>query len=111
MIPDPSPPFEFGVSGAVRERIGRMLARAATRGIRPEVERSVAFILDHLVMEPRTWGDPVWNLRNAEQVTYHGRHDRLLAVYTVHERVPIVFLWQIVPQEGHPLFGENFDAP
>ena len=42
---------------------------------------------------------------------YHGRHDRLLAVYTIHVRVPIVFLWQVVPQDGHPLFGENFDAP
>lgn len=111
MIPDPAPPYELGASYLLLERIDRMIARAATRSIRPEVERSIAFILDRLVMAPRTWGDPVWNLRNAEQVAYHGRRDRLLAVYTVHVRVPIVFLWQIGPQDGHPLFGEDFDVP
>jgi hypothetical protein len=111
VIPDPAPPYELGASDLLRERIERMLARAAQRGIRPETERSLNDFLEHLVMNPRGWGDPIRNLRNAHQVEYHGRHDRFLAIYTVHDRVPIVFLWYLIPQEGNPLFGENFDAP
>jgi hypothetical protein len=88
----------------------RMVARAHARGIGPAVERSVAYIVDRLINDPRGWGDPIRNLRKAGQIEYQGRYNRLLAVYTLHERIPLVFLWRIIPQEGHPLFGENFDV-
>ena len=105
MSPDPAPPYEFGLSDALRERIQRMLDRAAARGIGPEIQEAVATIFSRLINEPRKWRpDP-----EAQQVEYHGRHNRFLAVYTVHDRVPIVFLWKLIPQEGNPLFGENFD--
>jgi hypothetical protein len=96
---------------ALRERIQRMLDRAVARGVGPGIQQAVATIFSRLINEPRKWGDPIRNLRNAQQVEYHGRHERFLAVYTVHDRVPIVFVWRLVPQEGNPLFGENFDAP
>ena len=111
MIPDPAPPYELGVSGMLRERIQRMLDRAAARGVGPEARQAVAGIIHRLVNEPRKWGDPVRNHRKAKLVEYNGRHGGFLAIYSVHERVPIVFLTQLVPQAGHPLFGENFDAP
>jgi hypothetical protein len=111
MIPDPAPPYELGASALLRERIERMLIRAAERGIRPAIERSLNQILEHLTMNPRGWGDPVRNLRKAQQIEYHGRHDRFLAIYTVHDRVPMVFLWRLIPQDGHPLFGEDLDVP
>lgn len=111
MIPDPAPPYELGMSGALRERIRRMLERATARGVGPETHEDISTIFERLINEPRKWGDPIANLRNAQQVEHHGRHRRFLAVYTVHDRVPIVFLWKLIPQEGHPLFGENFDAP
>lgn len=41
---------------------------------------------------------------------YHGRHNQLLCVYSVHVRIPTVVITQLVPQDGHPLLGENFDA-
>jgi hypothetical protein len=87
-----------------------MLDRAGEIGRRPEIERSIAFIVDRLVRDPRGWGDPVRDLRHAKLTEYHGRHDNFLAVYAVHERVPMVFLSQLTPLEGNPLYGETFDA-
>ena len=88
-----------------------MLDRAAGRGIGPEVQLAVATIFNQLINDPRKWGDPIRNYRHAQLIEYHGRHGGFLAAYAVHERVPIVFLNQLIPQEGHPLFGEDFDAP
>jgi hypothetical protein len=110
MIPDPAPPYEVDASGFFRERTLLMLARARTLGIGPQVERSVAEIFLQLRQRPREWGDPVRNFRIANFVEYHGRHNKLLCVYSVHVRIPTVVITRLVPQEGHPQFGENFDA-
>jgi hypothetical protein len=44
MIPDPSPPFEFDMSGRLKERPARMLARAAQLGIGLQI-----------MMDPKNW--------------------------------------------------------
>jgi hypothetical protein len=87
-----------------------MLDRAHALGIGPEVERSIAFIVDRIITDPRGWGDPVRNFRYAHLVEYHGRHADFLAVYAVHDRIPIVFLSQVSPLPGNRLFGESFDT-
>jgi hypothetical protein len=110
MIPDPAPPYEVDASGLFVERTRRMLAHTGELGIGPQVERSVAEIFLQLRQRPREWGDPVWNFRMANFVEYHGRHNGLLCVYSVHVRIPTVVISRLVPQEGHPLFGGNFDA-
>lgn len=84
-----------------------MLDRAHALGIGPQVEHSIAFIVDRIINDPRGWGDPVRNFRHAQLVEYHGRHADFLAVYAVHERIPIVFLMQLSPLPGNRLFGET----
>jgi hypothetical protein len=111
MIPDPAPPFELDASGLFRERTRRMLARARELGVGPQVERAVAEIFLQLRQRPRDWGDPVRDFRNLNFVEYHGRHAKLPCVYSVHVRIPTVVITRLVPQDGHPLFGEDFDAP
>ena len=111
MIPDPAPPFEVDASGLFVERTRRMLTRAHELGIGPQIERTITEIYLQLRDRPREWGDPVQNFRNAHFVEYHGRHAQLLCVYSVHERIPTVVITQLIPQDGHPLFGQNFDAP
>lgn len=86
-----------------------MIDLAADKGIGPQMEHSIAFIVNRMINDPRRWGDPIRNLRHAQMVEYHGRHNDLLAIYSVHDRVPIVFLFQLVPLPDHPLFGENFE--
>ncbi len=110
MIPDPAPPFEFDASGALRERIQRMLDLASALEVRPEIERSIAEIVDKLIHDPRGWGDPIRNFRHAHLIEYHGRHRGFFAAYSVHERIPMVFLLQLLPLPGNPLFGQSFDS-
>jgi hypothetical protein len=110
VIPDPAPPFEFDASGALRDRIQRMLQRALAIGIGPEIERAIAEIVDKLIKDPRAWGDPVRNFHHAHLVEYHGRHRGFFAAYSVHDRIPMVFLLQLIPLPGNPLLDENLDG-
>lgn len=110
MIPDPAPPYEFGCSGALSDRVRRVLERARAMGIGPSIERALAFIVDRFIDDPRGWGDLIRNLGNAELVEYHGRHANFLAVYSVHDRVPIVFLLRLILLPGNPLVGENLET-
>jgi hypothetical protein len=41
---------------------------------------------------------------------YHGHHANFLGIYSVHDRIPMAFLIDVVPLEGNPLFGGNYDA-
>ena len=110
MIPDPAPPYEFGCSAALAERIQRMIDVALAHGFGPDLEYSIAFIVDQLINDHRGWGDPVRRLQHAKLIEYHGRFENLLAIYAVHDRIPIVFLSALTPMPDHPLFGEVFDG-
>jgi hypothetical protein len=37
-------------------------------------------------------------------------HRKFRCVYSVHNRVPIVFLNELTPLKGNPLFGGNYDT-
>ncbi len=106
MIPDPSPPFEFELSAVMRERIRDLLELARDRHCENEASRAIIImhILRLLKMEPRVWGDPICNYRQLKLTQYHGRLWNLRCVYAVHDRIPIVFLTEIVPQVGCPLY-------
>jgi hypothetical protein len=47
---------------------------------------------------------------HAQQTYYHGHHANFLGVYSVHDRVPMAFLIDVIPLEGNPLYGGNYDA-
>lgn len=111
MIPDPAPPFEFDASGVLKERIRRMLLRAADIGLGEQISDAVAEILTNLIEKPREWGDPIANLRHAKFVVYHGRHENFLAVYGVHDRIPMVFLFDLIVLPDNPLHGMEFGSP
>ena len=105
MIPDPSPPFEFEPSGAIRERFEQLLVAAEARGVLAEAGEAPAEIVRRLVRRPRRWGDPIRHPAHAQLTQYRGVHWNLACYYAVHDRVPIVFLTDITPLEESPLFG------
>jgi hypothetical protein len=87
-----------------------MLDRASELGIRPQIELPIAEIIHFLTQSPRGWGDPLRNFRHAQTVEYRGRHKNFRCIYSVHDRVPIVFMAELTPMEGNPLHGEEFDT-
>ena len=87
-----------------------MLDRAKTLGIASKIELAIAEVLHRLTQAPRDWGDPLRNYRHAHTVEYRGLHKNFRCTYSVHDRVPIVFMTELTPLEGNPLFGERFDA-
>jgi len=109
MIPDPSPPFELDASGQIRDRIRIMLERAGERGFHSEIARVIATILDHLISNPRGWGDPLWHYYALQMTRYGGIEGRFRCEYSVHDRIPTVVLIDLIPLPGNPLYGENFD--
>ena len=104
MIPDPWPPFEFEPSEAIRERLEALLNLAAARGVLGEAADALTEIIRLLVHEPRRWGDPMRGYRHALLTQYRGVHWNVRCQYAVHDRVPIVFLTEITPLPGCPLF-------
>ena len=109
MIPDPAPPFELDMSGALRDRVIRMLRRAASLGVIDPVARDVAEILHEMTWNPRTWGDPLRHFRHVQFVQYRSIHGQFRSMYTVHDRLPLVVFTELTPLEGNPLYGESFD--
>ncbi len=110
MIPDPAPPFEVDASGIMKDRMRRMFARATELGVQAEIARALTSVLQHLVTEPREWGDPLWHLRAAQMTQYGGISEGMRCQYTVHDRIPTVVITNLFPIAGNPLYGENFDG-
>ena len=110
MIPDPSPPFEVDSSANFKSLVRRMIDRAHQLGCGEAIEFAIAQIFYFLLQTPREWGDPIRDFRHAQFTQYHGRHEHFLCVYHVHERLPMVVVTHLIPQEGNSLFGEAFDV-
>ena len=62
-------------------------------------------IFDFLTQEPREWGDPIRHYHGLKLMQYRGQHWNFQCMYSVHDRVPIVFLNQIILLPRNPLFG------
>ena len=82
-----------------------LLTLAADCGVFDEALQAITEIIRRLVHEPRKWGDPVRIHKRAQLMEYRGLHWNLRCKYAVHERIPIVFLTEIVVLKGNPLFG------
>ncbi|MBO0698595.1 MAG: hypothetical protein J2P46_09385 [Zavarzinella sp.] len=87
-----------------------MVERATQLGARDEIVRALTEITAFLVQSPRSWGDPIRNFRHARTVQYRGQHKDFRCTYSVHDRIPIVFMTELTPLEGNPLYGEKFDG-
>lgn len=103
MIPAPSPPFEFSATGKAKQSIIRIMARAASLGIRDDVDRWFQHMDVEARYHPRSWGDPIRNFRSLQQVLFRGRIGPLLAYYSVHDRLPMVILIDVAVEPDHPL--------
>ncbi len=103
MIPDPAPPFEVGMSDNLREHIRDLLRWAAARGIGISFRDTVRDILAALRDDPRGAGDPLRQLQGLSSHLYRLVRERLIVHYTVHDRIPMVTVWQFEPGPGHPL--------
>ena len=110
MIPDPAPPFEVDVVGEIKDRIRRMLQRAAALGVQPEISRSLSDILRRLTTEPREWGDPLWHFHAIHMTHYGGTMYGFRCEYSVHDRISTVVLTDLFPLPGSPLYGETFEV-
>jgi hypothetical protein len=107
MIPDPAPPFEVSLAGKAPRDIAHLLARSPALGLRAEVDRLLSQTVKELRQRPRTWGDPLRNFQSLQAVQYRGRVGFLLAYYSVHDRLPWVFLSSVTTPKGHPLSPDN----
>jgi hypothetical protein len=110
MIPDPAPPFEVDASGLIRDRIRRMLQLAADLGVQPEISAALTAILQHLMTDPREWGDPLWRFHTLQMTQYGGTAHGFRCGYSVHDRIPTVVMTNLFPLPGNPLYGESFDG-
>ncbi len=102
MIPDPAPPYELGMSQHLRDRIRQWSDRAETLGFAGAFDAAIDQILDHLRTRPREWGEPSHHLRGLQMTAFRKMYDRLLVIYSVHDRIPMVAIWNIIPTAGHP---------
>ena len=109
MIPDPAPPFEVDASGAMKDRMRRMLLRAAELGVQADVSQALTAILQRLTTDPRDWGDPLRHFRKLQMTQYGGTGYRFRCEYSAHDRIPSVVLTKLFPLSGNPLHGETFD--
>jgi hypothetical protein len=107
MIPDPSPPFDFGTSQLVREGITDLVRRSAAIGLGAEMRQTLVYIEEQLRMRPRDWGEPSHHLKGLQMTAFKKMYKWLLVVYTVHDRIPMVTLWNVIPTSGHPLADPN----
>jgi hypothetical protein len=103
MIPDPSPPFDVSMVGSAPQQLAYLLTRSPTLGLRAEVDQLLARIMEQLRLQPRAWGDPIRNFPSLKTVQYRGQAGFLLAYYSVHDRLPWVFLSSVTTPKGHPL--------
>jgi hypothetical protein len=103
MVPDPAPPYEVGMSQSLRERIDRLSHLAAVRGISDAFDGAVDRIMGMLRMTPRESGDPIRHLRGLSMTQYRIYHGGLIADYSIHDRIPMIALWSLVPGPSHPL--------
>jgi hypothetical protein len=79
------------------------MARARLIGLGATAENWFRHMEFELRYHPRSWGDPIRNLRGLQQVQYRGIISPLIAYYSVHERAPIVVLGDVVAKPDHPL--------
>jgi hypothetical protein len=110
MIPDPSPPYEVDASGLFKDRLRRMLRRASELGVRAEIDRSLGEISDLLTQRPRERGDPIKDFRVIHFTQFRGPHKGFVCIYSVHDRIPTVVVTKLIPLEGNPLFGGDYDS-
>ena len=109
MIPDPAPPYEFDMSGDLKDRLRRMLIRASELKIGYETATAFREIIDAVTNRPRDWGDPLRHFGASQMIYYRGLYGGFAAVYSVHDRIPMSFLYDITPMPEHPLYGVSFD--
>lgn len=109
MIPDPAPPFEVHASGLVRDRIRRMLERSRQLGVGDEIARSITAILEHLMLGPREWGDPLRHFRSLQMTQFGRMIAGFRCEYSVHDRIPMVVISKLFPVPNNPLCGQGFD--
>jgi hypothetical protein len=110
VIPDPAPPFEVDASGRVRDRIRRMLDRAAQLGVQTHVAGSLQAVLGRLTTDPRDFGDRLWHFHSLQMTQYGGTTDGLRCKFSVHDRIPTVVITNLFPLPGHALYGQNLDG-
>jgi hypothetical protein len=103
MIPDPAPLFEVQMSDNLRGQIAGLLQRAATRGIGVPYRDAVTDILTAPRDNPLRAGDPLRHLQGMASTLYRIYRHGLIGHYTLHDRIPMVTVWQFGPGPGHPL--------
>ncbi|HEX3148337.1 MAG TPA: hypothetical protein VHR66_09660 [Gemmataceae bacterium] len=91
------------MSDSLRGHIGDLIRRATAHGIGVEFRNAVVDILFALRDDPREAGDPLRKLRGMNSILYRVSRNSLIGYYTIHERIPMVTVWQFEPSPQHPL--------
>jgi hypothetical protein len=107
VIPDPAPPYAVDLTGTANDEIRSILTRAVSMNQGPMIVPVLEEIGELLRMRPTSWGDPLFRLRNMNATVYRGVLQPLMALYSVHDRIPIVTLWHMYAVPGHALSGDD----
>jgi hypothetical protein len=99
----PSEPFRVTYSGTVLDALKLLLSDAAAAGVLRRVSRALIEIEGRLELHPRTWGDPIRRVANANMTRFVRVHEELAIEYAVHDTEPLVWVTDVTPVLSHPL--------
>jgi len=99
------PPFRVTILPTCQERIQTLAARAETVGRGEEFAEHLRAMSEHLVRDPRDWGDPFWPLPGMRGVVYqhYWLGLGLRVEYLVHDTQPEVIVRTFEPLPRGPL--------
>jgi hypothetical protein len=99
--------FTFGLTQEAELRLAVLLRRATLFGVSGRLAAALKFIREQLQHNPREWGEPSHTLKGMRCLVHTAFHDRLRIGYLVHETQPVVFVFNIEPEPGHPLHRQE----
>jgi hypothetical protein len=105
MSPSSYGPFQLELTANQRTRIRQLINQARSAGIGPSFIADLTAIVANLIDRPRDWGDPLHDLHSLDLTMFRGIHAKIAVTFAIHNRLPIVFLREIIPILDHPLAG------
>jgi len=106
-----SPQFDVSYPSLVLERLDRWADLARRVGLGQRLADAIREMRDRLPHDPRSWGDPIRDLRGMNAVLYRHYGPVLTVTYAVHNVRNVVFAHQVWLTPGSPLEDAESDPP
>ena len=103
--------FDVAYPGVVLERLDRWADLAGQLDLKLAPADAIREMRSQLVHHPRSWGDPVRDLRGMDAVFYRHYGPILLVTYAVHNVRPAAFVQGVWLTPGSALDLADSDPP